>query len=143
MRGQPVLQACLFLVLWMALAVPLWTVTHKKAVVVGKAAHARTNIQTWVTLRFSRTPTSFTLTQDGRTLWQEAVPSGLEFEQIVPLLFDEFGVELDLAASLPDEVAAVEVKLEPEMRREQSRMLWVEGDVDETLIFSWGRRDGM
>jgi len=141
MRGKPLVQWSLFLVVWTALLVPLIRVTHGTRPPSKPPAAVSTRTTTWVSVRFSNPPASFAVHQAGTSLWEEERPDGLEFERAVPLAFNEFGTELRLTAELPAGVTAIEVRLEPDARSARSRTVWTSGMTDEVVSFSWRRHD--
>ena len=92
----------------------------------------------WVTLRFSEEPSRFELLQNESLLWRESPAAGVEFEKSFPVSIDKFGAELTLRASLPGS-GVIQITVEPDEHLERSQTLWVEGEVDETLTFTWSR----
>lgn len=141
MRGRPLLHWVLFLLAWTALLYPVIRVTQGDQAAPQPATMHTGTSTAWVSLRFSQAPHAFELRQGGRSLWNEEEPGRLVFERTLPVEFDRFGAELNLAARLPDSVTAVEVAVESDGRALRSRTLWVSGNVDEVVGFSWGRDD--
>jgi hypothetical protein len=143
MRGRPILQGLLFGIVWLLLWWPIWAVTRDVPVAAESetqaAAAADVAQETvWLGLRFSALPRSFVVEQNGRELWRELAPAGHQHESQVPVIVDEFGIELHVLADLPEGEAALEVTLESSDRPRRARTLWVDGPVDEWVAFSWG-----
>lgn len=139
MRGKPVLQWCLFSVVWMLLVIPIAKVTFATSRVSESSEPEESISPVWVTLIFSTSPHRFSVGQDGEARWEESQPGGVELERPIPLHYDELGMEFDLAGDLPEGRAAVEVRVEPDGLPPASRTLWVEGGFEERVTFSWGR----
>jgi len=95
---------------------------------------------TWVSLRFSAEPSYFELLQDGKVLWREDPVDETEFHSAFPISMDEFGAEFILRSSIPAD-GAIEITVEPDEQPERSQTLWINGEVNETLTFSWSRHD--
>jgi hypothetical protein len=95
---------------------------------------------TWVSLRFSAEPSHFELLQHDKVLWREGPVDGGVFDHSFPVSIDGFGAELVLRSRLPG-AGVIEITVEPDERRERSRTLWVDGEVNERLSFSWSRDD--
>lgn len=140
MRGRPIIQWVLFLGLWSCLALPIVLVTRGEQTIQPSRIAADTSVITWVTLRFSEEPAHFELRQHGKILWRKAPADGTEFEKAFPVSMDKFGIEFVLRSRLPA-AGAIEITVEPDERPERSRTLWVDGEVHETLTFSWSRND--
>ncbi len=144
MRGKPLQQWLLFLMAWGVLIVPVTRVVRRDAVVAATADAVSEDAATakaWVSLRFSNVPHAFSLDQEDDPLWTESQPGGLSFEREVPVRFDEFGMELQLTAQLPDRETAIEIVVEGDGRSAQSRTLWGRGELDERVEFSWRRHE--
>ncbi|MBU0676694.1 MAG: hypothetical protein KJ626_01130 [Verrucomicrobia bacterium] len=141
MRGRPVIQWILFACLWAGLVNPIVHVTRGRTAAVAPAAKESSSTRVWVSVRFSGRPEYFVLEQGDVSLWAEDKPVSLEYEREIPLVLDKFGTEVTLKAKLDGAVTAVEVKLEPEGLSACSRTVWVEGDVEELISFSWGNHD--
>lgn len=143
MRGQPLRQWLLFILLWGLLALPIVWVTRDRddAGVSAAASHQTNRVACWVSLRFSAPPASFRVLQEHNAIWSEMSPEGVRFERELELEHDAYGAELRLSAALPREHVAVEVTLEPFGRQRQSRTLWSDGDLEVTLSFPWRHDD--
>ena len=141
MRGRPLLQWALFALAWAILLVPIVRVTRSEHSAAAPAAPDAGSVTTWVSLRFSVIPESFTLRQGGVVVWQQTTTDEREFEQALPLTVDAFGTEFSFSAGLPEGAAAIEVSVEPDGRPARSRTVWANGDVDALLAFSWRPHD--
>ena len=140
MRGRPIIQWLLFLGLWAGLALPIALITRSEQTVQESRNAEDSSVMTWLTLRFSTQPAHFELLQNDTVLWQETSPDGLEFETALPISIDEFGAEFVFKSSTPA-AGAIEITVEPDERQQRSQTLWVDGDVNETLTFSWSQHD--
>lgn len=138
MRGSPIAQWFLFLLVWSALVIPIYRVTSSQPPPTESSVHTST-VPTWLSLRFSSPPSSFSVHQGGIELWQVKEPKGTQFEEKIHIVFDEFGAELHLQADLPDIPSAMEITLEPDARAIRSQTVWSDGDLDEFITFSWGQ----
>ena len=140
MRGRPLLQWMLFALVWSMLAFPIASVTRRGDAAVQSAAVVKetAQVKTWVSLRFSDAPTSFSVWQDGQIIWEATGEGGdVEFETSVMLRRDEFGIALRMVAALGEGLVAVELRLEPDGLPARSRTIWAEGDIDESVDYSW------
>lgn len=137
MRGSPITQWLLFLLVWSALVIPIYRVTSSQPTPTEVIVHKST-VPTWLSIRFSSPPSSFSLNQGNIELWRETEPKGTQFEEEFQIVFDEFGVELHLRAELPEITSAMEITLEPNARAIRSQTVWADGDLDEFITFSWG-----
>jgi len=140
MRGRPIIHWLLFLGFWTCLALPIVLVTRGGRTVERTLSSEGTSVMTWVSLRFSEEPSCFELVQHDKVLWREGSIDEAEFDNSFPILIDDFGAELILRSRLPA-AGVIEITVEPDERSERSRTLWVDGEVDETLTFSWSRDD--
>jgi hypothetical protein len=138
MRGRPIIQWVLFLGFWTCLVLPIVLVTRGGRTVQRTGSTESSSVMTWVSLRFSEEPLHFELLQHGKVLWREEPVAGVEFDSSFPVSIDEFGAELILRSRLPA-AGVIEITVEPDERRELSRTLWVDREVDETLTFSWSQ----
>ncbi len=143
MRGNPVIQWLIFATLWLLLLIPVVRVTsgtEQPGAAARTEPPARTADQetVWVSLRFSATPSAFAVAQNDVIVWAESAPVARYFERAVTLTVEDGGVELFLAASLPEEETAIEVAVESDGRPRQTRTLWLTGDADDPVFFSWG-----
>ncbi len=140
MRGRPIIQWGLFLGVWVCLVLPIVMVT-RGGQPVQQTQHADGNsVMTWVTLRFSEEPSHFKLLQDDHVLWQETPVGEIEFEHAFPVLIDKFGAEFIFKSRLPA-AGVIEIIVEPDARQARSQTLWVDGEVDEILTFSWSQNE--
>lgn len=139
MRGRPIIQWIIFLAIWACLALPVALVTRGGRTAQNPQDTHSSSVKTWVSLRFSAEPAHFELLQDGNALWREAPADGTEFEHAFPVSIDEFGAELTLRSRMP--AGAIEITVEPDELSERSQTLWVDGEVDEILTFSWSQHD--
>lgn len=140
MRGRPIIQWLLFLGFWICLALPIVLVTRGSRIVQPTLSSEDTSVMTWVSLRFSEEPSYFELVQGNNVLWRDDSADRAEFDNSFPILIDKFGAELILRSQLPA-TGVVEITVEPDERRERSRTLWSDGEINETLTFSWSRDD--
>ncbi|MBM4149309.1 MAG: hypothetical protein FJ224_09715 [Lentisphaerae bacterium] len=140
MHGRPIIQWLLFLGFWTCLALPVVLVTRGGRTVQRTLSSEGASVMTWVSLRFSEKPSYFELVQHDKVLWREGSADVAEFDNSFPVLIDEFGAELVLKSRLPG-AGVIEITVEPDKRHQRSRTLWVDGEVDETLTFSWSRDD--
>lgn len=146
MRGNPILHAAIFCLVWAALILPIRSVTSgNEEPVEAEAAEPgseSTMTTCWVTLQFSDVPAQFTVTHNGGQLWTHDTASDPEpvsrFERELKLRVDQFGTEFWLSAELPARHAAVEIMVQPDERPIRSRTLWVTGPFDEPVSFEWG-----
>lgn len=147
MRGNPVIQWLVFLAAWFLLLIPVRYVTRPVVQVTEAATSLYTGddadaVETWLSLRFSIEPTSFSVRQSDRVLWREDKPEGRQFERSATLVMDELGFEVVLEADLPAGAeTAIELIMEPQGREVVRRTLWRKGGVAETVAFMWGRHD--
>jgi hypothetical protein len=140
MRGRPIIQWALFLGFWACLAWPVVLVTRGGRTAQAPQSTDGNTVMTWVSLRFSAEPAHFELLQDGKVLWREDPADGTELDHSFPLSIDEFGTEFTLRSHLPSS-GAIEITVEPDERPVRSQTLWVDGEVNEILTFSWSRDD--
>ncbi len=139
MRGSPIAQWFLFLLVWSALVIPIHLVTSSQPAPIEVSVDKST-VPTWLSIRFSCPPSSFTVIQGGIEIWQETEPQGTQFEEELHIVFDEFGTELLLQADLPEIPSAIEITLEPEARAIRSETIWADGNIDKIMTFSWGQK---
>ncbi len=143
MRGNPLLHCILLALIWAGLAIPIRLVTSGQRV---KQVHDEADasaLNAWVSLRFSHRPESFSLSQSGAVIWSNAAPNGARFfEEIVPVRPDENEVELHVAGALTGDDAAVEVRIEADGYDPRSKTIWVSGQFDVPVRFSWRSDDG-
>jgi len=140
MRGRPIIQWILFLAFWTCLALPVVLVTRGEQTIARAQSSESSRVMTWVSLRFSADPSHFELLQDGNVLWREDPTEGSEFDNSFPVSIDKFGAEFILRSHMPA-AGAIEITVEPDERQQRSKTLWVDGDVDEILTFSWSEND--
>jgi len=140
MRGRPVIQWVLLLGLWACLALPIVFVTRGGRTMQRTQSAESRSVMTWVSLRFSDEPSQLELLQNDKVLWREGTVNGVAFDRSFPVSIDEFGAELVFRSRLPA-AGVIEITVEPDERREYSRTLWVDGEVDETLTFGWSQND--
>ena len=139
MRGRPLIQWLIFLVLWTALVLPVWRVTRGVRSHTGRSVERElVRSDLWVSLRFSQQPQGFSLAQGVDSVWVESDPGGMEFERVMTLARDSRGLELGLTAELGDGMTAVEITIEGDGLSPRSRTVWAEGSVEEYVNFSWG-----
>jgi hypothetical protein len=138
MRGKPLLQWGMFVLVWAFLVVPIWRVAQSHVHTEAAPVVASTASKAWVSLRFSSPPMHVALEQNGAVLWQTSNSAAQSFfEEELPLVFDTYGTEFWLKATLGEGAAAVESMVEADGRAPRSKTVWVSGDVEEPLSFSW------
>lgn len=140
MRGKPVIQWMIFLIVWVSLALPIVRMTRGERRLPYAQTEEPSNVMTWVSLRFSEEPSHFELLQGEHPLWRPGTVEGMLFEEAFPVSIDEYGADLMLKSHLPGP-GVIEITVEPDERRVRSRTLWVNGEVEEILTFSWSRDD--
>ncbi len=140
MRGRPVIEFVLFAMAWLALLLPIYHVTRNVQAKPAESSAALEEGQVWLSLRFSVTPSSFEIRQDGRTLWVEPQAEGKFFDREVSLALDDQGADLTISAVLPSGESVVEVVIEPDGSRKQSQTLWVDGSFEQTVTYQRGDR---
>jgi hypothetical protein len=119
MRGKPLLQWGLFVLVWALLVVPIWRVAQSHVHTEAAPVVASTASKAWVLWQTSNSATQYV------------------FEEELPLVFDAYGTEFWLKATLGEDMVAVESRVEADGRAPRSETLWVSGDVEEPLSFSW------
>jgi hypothetical protein len=132
----------LFALVWLLLLLPIRFVTRdvEAESPAQKTAEGESRAEkVWLSLRFSSLPAFFEITQSGRSIWRMDEVTETFYEESLSVEVDEFGLELGFMASFAEEDVAVEVALEASGRDRQSRTLWVSGEVDELVSFSWSR----
>lgn len=142
MLGKPVIQGALFTLAWLLLSIPILYVTREAGAESVASPSVDDGAQAeafWLSLRFTTPPAFFEVTQAGRTLWRVDDVAETIYEERVTVEVDALGVELGLRAEFPDADVAVEIALEASGRERRSQTLWVSGEVDEFVAFSWGR----
>ncbi|MDE0837617.1 MAG: hypothetical protein OSB41_01050 [Kiritimatiellae bacterium] len=138
MRGKPLLQWGVFVLVWAVLVVPIWRVAQSHVHPEAAPVVASTATKAWISLHFSSPPTHVALEQDDVVLWQTSNSATQSvFEEELPLVFDAYGTEFWLKATLGENPVAVELVVEADRRAPRSQTLWVSGDVEEPLSFSW------
>jgi len=82
MRGRPIVEWLVFVVLWLCLLAPLRVLTSRQGAPPVEAVEVSDTVSrlTWATVRFSETPARFRLTCEGRVLWEENEVAGNESE---------------------------------------------------------------
>lgn len=143
MRASPLLQWAVFLFAWALLAVPITAITRTRAAVAQVDTIEQTVAAAWVSIRFSATPTRFSLIQNNQVLWESPTIDGRkQFEREVPIVFDAMGTEFWLNAELPGNGGVVEISVEASGRDARAQTLWVDGDsIDAPLSFTWGANE--
>lgn len=118
--------------------IPVFRVTRPVAGTEKSAAAATPAEEPgWVSLRFSSDPVSFALRQHEKIIWLEEQAAGRFFEKAIPLQLDPYGVEFAVSARVPDIETAIEVTFESSGRPIRHMTIWGEGEIDETVSFSW------
>jgi hypothetical protein len=149
MRGNPLVEAALFVVLWGLLAVPLALLTRgpgsrdpgeQAPGPVVSAADMKTAAGVWAELRFSHVPDAFTVRHGKTILWEDIAPTALREMRALPLRVGA-GTQLMLALRVvwPPEVDAgvAELTLEPDGLASRARHVWGQGAYEDTLEFAW------
>jgi len=141
MRDRPIMEWCIFIMLWLILLWPLSALTGQRAPeqmpVVQQAQEATA---TWAVMRFSTEPQSFKLQQNGKTIWEGIPPIAQEVRRELELVIHENRVECILYVEWPDVAGlkAVEVSFEPSARESRSCTLWQSGVSNvEVVTFKW------
>jgi hypothetical protein len=138
MRGRPLLQWFVFVAVWLLLLIPIFLVTRPvTGAAKSNAAAPLATEPSWVSLRFSSDPVSFAIHQDDQIIWSEEKASGRFFEKAIPLNLDPDGVEFVVSARVPEIETAIEVTFESSGRPLRHFTIWGEGEIDETISFSW------
>ncbi len=138
MRGRPLLELLLLLVVWGFLFWPLWSVTRSGArEVVSSADVEAVRAPVWVQVRFTEAPTTFRLYSQGGPVWDESFPD-IEQEQPLELVWDaQTQGNLVLVASWDASARRVtEVRVAPPEGPSRSVTLWHENaEIEEILLF--------
>ena len=138
MRGRPLLELCLLLVLWGLLAMPLWRVTRSGArEAVDTISVDATPAPVWVAVHFTEPPTAFRLYSRDTLVWEEAMPA-IEQEQPLDLVWDALtqGEMLLVAVWGEDARRATEVRIAPPVGPARAVTLWHEdAEIEELLLF--------
>lgn len=136
MRGTPLLEGLLFLILWLLLLVPVVLVTGGSPWAFSSTTSVERNdtgvsatsesIDTWVTVRFSHPPVWFSLRSNGQTLWEDASPS-IEMDRLLSL---PSGSTLKVEAHWQEPARrAFEVLFEPVVGQRWRHFQWVSSAV--------------
>jgi hypothetical protein len=133
MRGRPLLEFLVFVVLWGLLFVPLRAVTQGRIDAASAPVRADTEAGTaavWVRIQFTEAPLRFVLYSRGEPVWEEADPSE-DQEHPIQLVEDVTGREdllLEVFWAIPGR-RATEIRLSPPLGSPHSIVLWHHGDV--------------
>lgn len=150
MKGNPVFQAILFILLWGLLAIPVSLLTGEKtSSVEGRVsdkidARSVREVSTAVRLRFSHEPVSASLSDGVRTWWRGQAGSGRQFEIEGVAYFpsnDVLTLALRLEVLWPKGIGdtAVELVAEPNGFPGRSETIWTRESLNRTIRFSWSR----
>lgn len=90
MRGRPLLELLLLVIVWGLLLVPLWAITRTPTDTKQAHAEPQESLTAWVQIRFSEAPIRFVLFSQDQPVWEEASPA-LDQEEPLELVWDEQG----------------------------------------------------
>lgn len=145
MRGRPWLELIVFVLVWAALAVPLWRLTggeHADDDDYGRGeGSAGKTVQAWAELRFAHAPEAVTLAVGTNVLWGLTAPMPLRVDTDLALPLADGHVAVAVGVTWPRAVTAsvVELTLEPEGLPGQTRHAWGAGTLSDTWEFQWTR----
>jgi len=135
-RGSPLVRALLAFVALLALAFPLWRLTHATAA-PGAAPVLEDSPESAIRLHltFTSIPQSVKVLHLGREIWHEAAPTaGMEREVALP--FPQEGIELEFQVTWSgDTLSAARVILTDPDGEAHERSLWGRSEVTEVLSF--------
>jgi hypothetical protein len=138
MRGRPLLEFLVFVLVWGALLVPLRMVTlpvERAQDDVALPVVSEAVLPTWVHLRFSEAPASFALRRQGEPVWEEADPD-VDQEYPVEIKWDEQGDFVLVAQWETEGRRAIEVRVAQPVGPARSVIVWHEGRfLEEALLF--------
>ncbi len=138
MRGRPLFEFLLFLLVWGAVLWPLQAITRSSGRSVAEQVRTEPEVApVWVQLRFSEAPLSFRLYSGAALLWEENQP---DYEQEQPLLFvwgEHAQGDLQLVAVWErSSRRATEIRVSPSAGGERRLTLWHdEQEIEELLLF--------
>lgn len=133
MRGRPLLEFLVFVVLWGLLFVPLRAVTQGRVDAASASVRADTEANAapvWVRIQFTEAPLRFVLYSRGEPVWAEAAPDE-DQEHPVQIVEDVSGREdllLEVFWATPGR-RATEIHVSPPLGPPHSIVLWHNGDV--------------
>ncbi len=144
MRGRPLLEVFIFVLVWGALALPLWRLTaggHAEVARQDEAAPALSGVHAWAELRFAHAPEMARLVTGTNVLWEGRAPVALRVGVDVQLPLNEGRIPVEISVSWPADVgqSVVELTLEPDGLPAQSRRLWGNGQAGDLWEFQWTR----
>ncbi len=141
MRGRPIVQWLVFVLLWGLLLIPLTALTRARPPRIEAAERGSgERVPSWAALRFSHSPLAFSLSQDGRVLWSDDAPDGQRVEGEIGIAFEGESVELVLSIRWPEGEGwrAAELDIAPEGREERTQTVWQTGGRQtDVLRFRW------
>lgn len=138
MKGRPFIYWLVFAVMWSLLVIPLVLVTTGAPEQKADDARVESENETWVSLRFSAVPETFSLLQNGALLWSIEDSEKTRHEKMIPLVFDEYGTDLEIRARFSLEEVAAEILLTPDGRDERARTIWINDEAERRISFIWG-----
>ncbi|MCE9612685.1 MAG: hypothetical protein K8T26_00320 [Lentisphaerae bacterium] len=151
MRGRPLVEMLMFLLVWCALSIPLWRLTRTAPAAAvagaelrraesGPTADVVLATPTWATVRLAHPADALTLSQDGELLLQRG-GGDMRVEAEVPLRLRAGVATVSMDVTWPPAVeqSVVEVTLEPDGLPAQSQRLWGRGSASTIMEFRWAK----
>lgn len=141
MKGFPLIQWILFVVVWGLLLWPLTALTTHNGTAASRNSSppVRHVNLVWATMRFAHMPESFQLLQGETVLWEEEHDVSTSLQKQIELSLDEGRAELKLNVAWPEGtgMTAAECTLAPDVMNEKSAVFWGRGTATGLLIYEW------
>jgi hypothetical protein len=142
MRGFPLINGALILIALVVALIPLVRLTSAQRAELPTTVPTPTpsqGIPVTISARYAHPPTQLVISHLGQELWSAASRSEIDEGVNLALPLPEEGIDLLVTAAWPNGTpnTALEITLEPESLREQSKVLWGEGQAEDVLTFQW------
>lgn len=143
MKSFPLLQAVLFLGIWLCLLPAMLHLTGTNEASTREGASDPAELAdaipadtspAWLNIRCSHLPEKMDLRYEGITIYSNRTLRG---ESELALPSDRRNVRLLLTGKWPASAAAVELELEPFGTSPVSKTVWVSGSVHQEVVLSW------
>lgn len=141
MSGRPLIEFLLFALVWGILLIPLRAITKDEPEGDNTPTRQTSNLKTattvWVQIRFTATPSSFTLYSHDKPVWEESDPSTQQ-EEPIELIWEDYAQgDMRLHAEWEDQIRRVtEVRLSMPNGPAKTCTIWHdEAVLQEALLF--------
>ena len=136
MRGSPPILAAIVLAIFLALGVPVWSITHPKIIASPVEARKVEKQPLQLRLTFAHPPANVSVLHLGEVVWKETNPP-LNIEHTLNIEFPKEGVDFEVKAQWPagTPATAVRAQLDTPSAGTLEKSVWAEGELDEVITF--------